>query len=470
MQLAGAAGGVIYEYDQDTQEFQLQASNRMPEELVEVLRAEPIHLGEGATGRAPLRREPVQVTDIGDEQAYPSRIGTVLLGYGIRSVLAVPLLSEQRILGVLSVWRQAVGAFPDEVVNLLQTFASQSALAIQNARLFRELEAKSGELEVASRHKSEFLANMSHELRTPLNAIIGYSEMLQEEAQDQHAEAFVPDLQRINAAGKHLLELINAVLDLSKIEAGKMELYLESFEVAPLVRDVAAVLEPLAQKNGNRLQVECAPDVGAMRADLTKLRQALFNLLSNACKFTEQGVVTVSVTREAATAEGGDSIAFAVQDTGIGMTPEQMASALPGVRPGRRDDHAPLRRDRPRPRSLPPALPDDGRRHLGGERAGPRKHVHHPAAGGSAGADAGDHPAATAREPLATGSSQVLVIDDDAAVRDLMTRFLGKEGFSVATASGGEEGLRLAAGAPAGRDHARRADARAWTAGRCWRR
>ena len=164
----------------------------MPEELVEVLRAEPIHLGEGATGRAPLRREPVQVTDIGDEQAYPSRIGTVLLGYGIRSVLAVPLLSEQRILGVLSVWRQAVGAFPDEVVNLLQTFASQSALAIQNARLFRELEAKSGELEVASRHKSEFLANMSHELRTPLNAIIGYSEMLQEEAQDQRRGGLRP--------------------------------------------------------------------------------------------------------------------------------------------------------------------------------------------------------------------------------------------------------------------------------------
>ena len=166
---------------------------------------------------------------------------------------------------------------------------------------------------------------MSHELRTPLNAIIGYSEMLQEEAQDQHAEGFVPDLQRINAAGKHLLELINDILDLSKIEAGKMELYLETFEVGPLVRDVAAVLEPLAQKNANRLEVQCAPDVGAMRADLTKLRQALFNLLSNACKFTEQGVVTVSVTREAATADGGDSIVFAVRDTGIGMTPEQMA-------------------------------------------------------------------------------------------------------------------------------------------------
>src|SRR5262249_978344 len=139
----------------------------------------------------------------------------------------------------------------------------------------------------------------------------------------QHAEGFVPDLQRINAAGKHLLALINAVLDLSKIEAGKMELYLETLEVAPLLRDVAAVLDPLAQKNANRLEIRYSPYVGTMRPDLTKLRQALFNLLSNACKFTERGVVSVVATREA-TADG-DVIAFAVTDTGIGMTPEQMA-------------------------------------------------------------------------------------------------------------------------------------------------
>src|SRR5262249_49538978 len=133
----------------------------------------------------------------------------------------------------------------------------------------------------------------------------------------------LPDLQRINAAGKHLLELINAVLDLSKIEAGKMDLYLESFEIGPLVRDVAAVLEPLAQKNANRLEGQCAPDVGAMHADLTKLRQALFNLLSNACKFTERGVVSLTAAREATA--GGESIVFTVSDTGIGMTPEHLA-------------------------------------------------------------------------------------------------------------------------------------------------
>ena len=154
---------------------------------------------------------------------------------------------------------------------------------------------------MADRHKSEFLANMTHELRTPLNAIIGYSEMLQEEADDLGAEQFTDDLEKINAAGKHLLELINDVLDLSKIEAGKMELYLESFDVAGLVRDVAAVIQPLAEKNGEPPgRALRRRRSGAMRADLTKVRQALFNLLSNACKFTERGTITLAVSREAA--------------------------------------------------------------------------------------------------------------------------------------------------------------------------
>ena len=143
-----------------------------------------------------------------------------------------------------------------------------------------ELEQARDTAQQATEAKSRFLANMSHELRTPLNAIIGYSEMLQEEARDQSAEGFVPDLQRINAAGRHLLELINGVLDLSKIEAGKMELYLESFDIAAMVRDIAAMIAPLAQKNSNQLEVRCDETVGAMRADLTKVRQALFNLLS----------------------------------------------------------------------------------------------------------------------------------------------------------------------------------------------
>ena len=173
-------------------------------------------------------------------------------------MLAVPLLRE-------ATWwagsssRTTPGEFPSEAVELLKTFATQSALAIQNARLFRELEEKSRQLQVASRHKSEFLANMSHELRTPLNAIIGYSEMLEEEAGDLGQEAFVPDLKKINAAGQHLLELINAVLDLSKIEAGKMELYLERFEVPSLIEEIAAVVQPLALGRATRWRHAASP-------------------------------------------------------------------------------------------------------------------------------------------------------------------------------------------------------------------
>ena len=162
----------------------------------------------------------------------------------------------------------------------------------------QQLQTLNAELERASQAKSDFLANMSHELRTPLNAIIGYSEMLQEEAEDLGQEDFIPDLQKIHAAGKHLLALINDILDLSKIEAGKMDLFLETFDIAPMIRDVVTTITPLVEKNANTLVVRCPTDLGTMRADLTKVRQALFNLLSNACKFTSRGTITLAVTRE----------------------------------------------------------------------------------------------------------------------------------------------------------------------------
>ncbi|HSF03236.1 MAG TPA: GAF domain-containing protein, partial [Solirubrobacterales bacterium] len=201
-------------------------------------------------------------------------------GLRVRSFLVIPMIARGRSVGVLVADNQlSRAAIPPHTAGLLQTFAAQAAVAVENARLFQEIQDKSRELEVASRHKSEFLANMSHELRTPLNAILGYSEMLQEEAQDAGAEGFVPDLKKIHAAGRHLLELINAVLDLSKIEAGKMDLYLETFGVATLVNDIAAVIRPLAEKNANRLEIRCDETAGSMRADLTKVRQALFNLL-----------------------------------------------------------------------------------------------------------------------------------------------------------------------------------------------
>jgi signal transduction histidine kinase len=177
------------------------------------------------------------------------------------------------------------------------------------------------ELEVASRHKSEFLAKMSHELRTPLNAILSYSQLLVEEAEDLGQRSFVTDLNKIQTAGRHLLELINDVLDLSKIEAGRMDIYVESFDLPTIVRDVLAVVEPLVAKNGNTLRVDCPDDLGEMRADRTKVRQALLNLLGNASKFTDHGTVTLTVRRDQDT----NWVSMSVSDTGIGMTPEQMS-------------------------------------------------------------------------------------------------------------------------------------------------
>jgi len=294
----------------------------MQDELIEALQTSPIGLGEGALGQAATAREPIQIPNIVEWGPYPGRLRTLLAQYGFCAVLAVPLLREERIIGGLVVRRKSPGKFPPKLVDLLRTFAAQSALAIQNARLFREIEEKGQQLEITSRYKSEFLANMSHELRTPLNAIIGYSEMLQEEAEDLGYADFTPDLQKINAAGKHLLALINDILDLTKIEAGRMDLYLETFDLAGMLHDVETTIQPLVEKNANTLVVQCADHLGAMRADLTKVRQALFNLLSNACKFTKQGTVALQITRQAE--DGVEWITFGVSDTGLGMTPEQV--------------------------------------------------------------------------------------------------------------------------------------------------
>jgi signal transduction histidine kinase len=204
------------------------------------------------------------------------------------------------VIGVVHVLRMEVRPFTPEEVTLLETFADQAAIAVASAQLFEELREANEQLAEASQHKSQFLANMSHELRTPLNAIIGYSEMLQEEAEETDAEAFLPDLQRINAAGKHLLGLINDILDLSKIEAGRMDLDLSTFEIGPMIRDVQAIVQPLVEKNGNVLVVECPESIGSMHADQTKVRQALFNLLSNAAKFTEGGRIELRVARDEA--------------------------------------------------------------------------------------------------------------------------------------------------------------------------
>ncbi len=299
--------------------------------------------------------------------------------------------------------------------------------------------------EAANLAKSQFLANMSHELRTPLNAIIGYSEMLTEEAADAGAEGLVPDLTKIQSDGKHLLGLINDILDLSKIESGKMDLYLETFDVATMVRDVAGTIRPLVEKNENTFDVRCGEDVGSMRADLTKVRQTLFNVLSNASKFTHGGRVAFEIAREpgeAASGAGGDWLAFRVTDTGIGMTPEQVERLFHEFTQA---DASTTRRFGGTGLGL--TISRRFCKMMGGDvtvtsRAGEGSTftVRLPAT--VTVGEAVTTERAGARVPA--GAPLVLVIDDDPSARELLQRFLQKEGYRVQLASGGEEGVRLA--------------------------
>ena len=440
-QIAGTDACTVYEYDERAEEFHMRATHNLDDEVVDVARRAPIRRGEGVVGRMAVTPEPFQISDISEPGAYTGPLRDVLLQTGSRALLSIPLLREDHLIGGLTVNKKTPGAFSQEIIDLLKTFAAQSAVAIQNARLFQEIGDKSRQLELADRHKSEFLANMSHELRTPLNAIIGYSEMLEEDAADLGAEQFTDDLRKINAAGKHLLELINAVLDLSKIEAGKMELYLETFKVPELVRDIAAVIQPLAAKNANRLEIRCPDEIGTMHADMTKVRQALFNLLSNACKFTERG--TIGLTVAADVAGGRDWMLFSVSDTGIGMTPEQLTRLFETFSQA---DAATTRKYGGTGLGL--ALSRRLCRMMGGDVTvesasgeGSTFTIRLPAVVATA-VEEPTVPAAPGRE--ASGIGTVLVIDDEASVRDLMHRFLTKEGFRVVTASGGEEGLRHA--------------------------
>ncbi len=255
----------------------------------------------------------MQVADIAREGAYQSRFRDVLLRVGYRALLAVPLVREDQVIGALTVNRKAPGEFPPEVIELLRTFATQSALAIQNARLFREIETKSRELEVASRHKSQFLANMSHELRTPLNAILGYTELLVDGIYGDLSPKAGDVMTRIDRSGKHLLGLINDVLDLSKIEAGQLELALADYSLTEVVHAVVTQVEALAAEKGLILQVAVAPDLPAGRGDERRLAQVLLNLVGNAIKFTEVGSVRIAAYRE------GDAFVVSVADTGPGI-------------------------------------------------------------------------------------------------------------------------------------------------------
>jgi signal transduction histidine kinase len=320
-QLSGTDGGAIYEYDEAAERLRLRATQKLDGELVEALRGMPLRMGEGAVGRAAASREPVQIPDILEEGAYPGRLRELINQIGIRALLAVPLLWEDRILGGLVLNRKSPGAFPPEAVELLRTFATQSALAIQNARLFHEIEEKGRQLEAASRHKSEFLANMSHELRTPLNAIIGFSEVLLERMFGELNEKQDEYLRDVLTSGRHLLSLINDILDLSKVEAGRMELELTTFDLPLALENAVTLIRERATRHG--LTPERAVDerLGDFVGDERKLKQILLNLLSNAVKFTPEG------GRIRVTAQPTDSgVEISVQDTGIGISPEDQAA------------------------------------------------------------------------------------------------------------------------------------------------
>jgi signal transduction histidine kinase len=321
VQLTGAAGGAIYEYDEATEQFTLRGSHQIEKEFIEALRANPARLGRGAMAQAASSGAPVEVAEILDERdTSATRLRLVLRQLGYRSLLAVPLLREGRIRGGFTIYRRTPGSFAPEIVNLLQTFATQSVMAIQNARLFREIEEKSTQIEAANRHKSEFLANMSHELRTPLNAIIGFSEVLGERMFGELNEKQAEYTDDILTSGRHLLSLINEILDLSKVEAGRMELELSTFDLPTALENAQTFVRERATKHGVTLDLSVDENLGDVNGDERKIKQVLLNLLSNAVKFTpEGGRIEIKARQQ------NGNVEISVSDTGIGIAPEDQA-------------------------------------------------------------------------------------------------------------------------------------------------
>jgi len=317
VQLSETEAGTIYVFNAETQKFELRSTYGMDDTLIAAIKERHIRIGgDPGVGQAAANRAPVQIPDV---RKVPSEHLEALVRAGFRALLAVPLLGANRIVGALVVRRRKPGEFPKSTVDLLETFADQSVLAIQNARLFREIEKKSRELEIASKHKSQFLANMSHELRTPLNAILGYAELMLDSIYGEPSDKMRAVLVRLQASGRHLLGLINDVLDLSKIEAGQLTLSLDDYSLGDVVQGVVSAVEPLAAEKLLVFKVEVAPGLPTGRGDGRRLSQVLLNLVGNAIKFTDKGEVAIraSVTNGAFT--------VAVCDTGPGIAAADQA-------------------------------------------------------------------------------------------------------------------------------------------------
>jgi signal transduction histidine kinase len=317
VQLSATDAGSIYVLNKANTKFRLRATYGMDEAMVAAIRHRSIRPGETAIGLAIEQRQPVQIPDV--QKAPSTRVLDIVVQAGFRAFLVVPLLGLERAIGVLVIRRKAPGEFPQSTLELLQTFAAQSVLAIQNARLFHEIEEKSRELELASRHKSQFLANMSHELRTPLNAILGYSELILDDIYGAVPEKARAALERVQSNGKHLLGLINDVLDLAKIEAGRLTLSLADYSLNEVVASVAASMEAMAAEKQLAFKLDVAPGLPVGRGDEQRVTQVLLNLVSNAIKFTDAGEVEI----RACLSNGAFRVS--VSDTGPGISAADQA-------------------------------------------------------------------------------------------------------------------------------------------------
>ncbi|UCE32332.1 MAG: response regulator [Burkholderiales bacterium] len=439
VRVCGADQCVLYLFDGEV--LRMAAVHGGDESFRARLKALAIEPGHGsAAARCALGRRPVHVEDILADPEYEA--GWQQSGDGFRTVLCVQMLQGDALVGIIAVVRQVPRAFTERQIDVLALFADQAVIALEKARLFRELQR-------ASEHKSQFLANMSHELRTPLNAIIGFSEMLLESAQSRGANDQIRPLERVLRAAHHLLALISDILDLSRIEAGKMELHVEAVPLGPLIADVVATAQPLAEKNGSHIVLESSEDVGAIQADAMRLKQVLLNLISNACKFTERGTVTLRVSR-APDADGTECVQFAIRDTGIGMSPEQLSRLFQDFTQA---DQSTTRKYGGTGLGL--AISRRLCRMMGGDievtstvGEGSTFTVTMPVGGAlpqaestTAGAQAGAVPEA---ESATTAGSTILVVDDDPAVRELLEHHLTRSGYTVAVARNGVEAIARA--------------------------
>lgn len=401
-------------------------------------------------GRAVLERRTIHITDVLDPivmAEYPDGGSRLFHGGPFRSLLVVPLVRENTAIGFIAIRWQNVHPFSDRQIKLIETFAQQAVIAIENMRLFNEIGEKSQQLELANQHKSRFLANMSHELRTPLNAIINVSEVLMRDAHILGRDDEIEPLGRVIRSGRHLLELINDVLDLAKIEAGKMELRSELFPVGSLVEEVARTVRPLAEKNSNRVVVDFGSGLGNLWADATRVHQALLNLASNASKFTMQGTITMTATRQVE--NGSDWITISVADTGIGMTSDQIAKLFEEF--SQADGSIAQRFGGT---GLGLAISRRFCRMMGGDitaaskpGVGSRFTIRLPA---TRGASEGIRDAATNQEtlvlsPARRAGKRILYVEDNEDNVFVLRSRLHEAGFSVLVAADGEQGIAMAA-------------------------